>query len=70
LYQHFANDESSSPNVAIIINVQRQLDSEPAFGNPWILMPLPHYPDPSETARGTSSLVEGAVHIRHAINWP
>jgi hypothetical protein len=51
------------------MNVKYQLESEPAFGNAWILTPLPHYLDPSETARGTSSLVGGAVHIRHAINW-
>lgn len=68
LYRHFANDEARSPNLGITMNVQRQLQREAGFGNPWILMPVPPYSDQAEAVKPRDSLIGGALHIRHAIN--
>lgn len=68
LYRHFANYEGRSPNLGITMNVQRQLQYDAGFGNPWILMPVPPYSEPAEAANSGDSLVGGALHIRHTIN--
>ncbi|KAJ5399635.1 hypothetical protein N7465_010124 [Penicillium sp. CMV-2018d] len=63
LYRHFANDDTRSPNLGITMNVQRQLQNDAGFGNPWILMPVPPYSEAGET--GSLGV---ALHIRHTIN--
>lgn len=68
LYQHFANGEAQSPNLGISMNVQRQLQYDAGFGNPWILMPVPPYPEPGEAANSRDTLAGVALHIRHTIN--
>ena len=47
------------------MNVQRQLQNDAGFGNPWILMPIPPYSGPAEERDSLSSV---ALHIRHTIN--
>ncbi|KAJ5349057.1 uncharacterized protein N7506_002310 [Penicillium brevicompactum] len=68
LYRHFAKDDTRPPNFGITMNVQRQLQSDAGFGNPWILMPVPRYSDPIEAVNTRDSLSSVASHIRHTIN--
>lgn len=69
IHQQTARATSDPQFFGIIMNIQRQLEFEASFGNPWLMIPLQprEYTGPIGQ-NDVSALVDRAVHIRHTIN--
>lgn len=53
----------------IIMNIQRHLEFEASFGNPWLMIPVQPRDSPNTNHQSeVSALVDRAVHIRHTIS--
>lgn len=69
IHQQTARPTSDPPFFGIIMNIQRQLEFEASFGNPWLMIPLhPRDSTGPKNQDEVSALVDRAVHIRHTIN--
>lgn len=69
IHQQTARPTSDPPFFGIIMNIQRQLEFEASFGNPWLMIPLQPRDTTGHSNQGEiSALVDRAVHIRHTIN--
>ncbi|KAJ5118943.1 uncharacterized protein N7443_007872 [Penicillium atrosanguineum] len=69
LYQQASIDPADPSTVSIAVNIQRHLETEAAFGNPWLRIPVPSRQfNGLRSQNDTTALVDRAVHIRHTID--
>lgn len=69
IHQQTAKPACDPPFFGIIMNIQRQLEFEASFGNPWSMIPMqPRDSRGPSNQDEVSALVDRAVHIRHTIN--
>ncbi|OQD76857.1 hypothetical protein PENDEC_c003G00725 [Penicillium decumbens] len=69
LYQQASIDPTLPSTFSIIMNIQRYLETEAAFGNPWFLIPVQSRQfNGLRSQNDTTALVDRAVHIRQTID--
>jgi hypothetical protein len=69
LYQQASTDPSDPSTFNIIMNIQRHLETEAAFGNPWFSIPVQSRQfNGLRSQNDITALVDRSVHIRHTID--
>ena len=69
LYQQASIDPTDPSTFSIIMNIQRHLETEAAFGNPWFSIPVQSRQfNGLRSQNDTTALVDRAVHIRQTID--
>lgn len=69
LYQQASIDPADPSTFSIIVNIQRHLETEAAFGNPWLRIAVQSRQfNGMRSQNDTTALVDRAVHIRHTID--